>query len=133
MHSFLQKSGYIQVHTPVLTTNNCEELGDLFQVEPESYFEASSSTKDDHFFGFPAYLTVSGQLHAELLACGLGSVYTFGPTFRAEKSHTRRHLAEFWMLEPESCFLSNMEKLTEVGKSRINSEASSRNLPALHD
>ncbi|XP_065830350.1 asparaginyl-tRNA synthetase-like [Oscarella lobularis] len=111
LHAFLQESGYIQVHTPVLTTNDCEELGDLFQVEPQSYFEASSDRRS-HFFGTPVFLTGSGQLHAELLACGLGSVYTFGPTFRAEKSHTRRHLAEFWMLEPESCRLDSMENLT---------------------
>ncbi|XP_062513782.1 probable asparagine--tRNA ligase, mitochondrial isoform X2 [Corticium candelabrum] len=119
LHSFYQNEGYLWVHSPILTTNNCEELGDLFQVEPESYFQGTSSV-DEHtnsrvsFFGLPTYLTVSGQLHAEMLACGMTSVYTFGPTFRAEKSQTRRHLAEFWMFEAESCNYEIMEDLTQV-------------------
>jgi asparaginyl-tRNA synthetase len=120
LHTFYQDEGYIWVHTPVLTTNNCEELGDLFQIEPESYFqselcsEEGGTSKPTHYFGSPTYLTVSGQLHAEMMACGMTSVYTFGPTFRAEKSQTRRHLSEFWMFEAESCCFESVEDLTEI-------------------
>jgi asparaginyl-tRNA synthetase len=86
------------VHTPILTPSDCEGAGQLFQV-------ITTEDSDPHaFFGRPAYLTVSGQLEAEILTMGLGRVYTFGPTFRAEPSHTPRHLAEFWMIEPEMAF-----------------------------
>ena len=89
IHQFFAKQGFTNIHTPILTGNDCEGAGELFRVGPEG------------FFGKPAFLTVSGQLQAEIFACSMGRVYTFGPTFRAEKSHTQRHLAEFWMIEPE--------------------------------
>ncbi|BHH82740.1 asparagine--tRNA ligase [Desulforhopalus sp. 52FAK] len=99
VHQFFQEKGFAQVHTPIITTSDCEGAGEMFQV-------AATQEKDesDHFFGRPAGLTVSGQLQAEVYALALGDVYTFGPTFRAENSNTSRHLAEFWMIEPEMAF-----------------------------
>jgi len=98
VHRFFQDRGFIQVHTPIITTSDCEGAGEMFQVVSQA------ATAGEHFFGKPAGLTVSGQLQAEVYALALGDVYTFGPTFRAEKSHTSRHLAEFWMIEPEMAF-----------------------------
>ena len=98
VHRFFQERGFAQVHTPIITTSDCEGAGEMFQIA------AASAGKDDHFFGRPAGLTVSGQLQAEVYAMALGDVYTFGPTFRAENSNTSRHLAEFWMIEPEMAF-----------------------------
>ncbi len=99
VHNFFQERGFCQVHTPIITTSDCEGAGEMFQV---------SATRErggeEHFFGRPAGLTVSGQLQAEVYAAALGDVYTFGPTFRAENSNTSRHLAEFWMIEPEMAF-----------------------------
>ncbi len=95
VHQFFQERDFVQVHTPIITTSDCEGAGEMFQV---------TAGKDGHFFGRPAGLTVSGQLQAEVYAMALGDVYTFGPTFRAEKSNTSRHLAEFWMIEPEMAF-----------------------------
>jgi len=94
IHDFFAKRGFVSLHTPILTGSDCEGAGELFKV---------SATEAD-FFGKPAYLTVSGQLSAEPFALALGDVYTFGPTFRAEKSDTPRHAAEFWMVEPEMAF-----------------------------
>jgi asparaginyl-tRNA synthetase len=127
VQAHLQSQGYLWVHTPILTSNDCEGAGELFQVMPASELEderkkrsangvasstsASSSSSSSlsspspssssAFFPRPTYLTVSGQLHAEAFATAVSKVYTFGPTFRAENSNTPRHLAEFWMLEPE--------------------------------
>jgi len=98
VHRFFQERGFVQVHTPIVTTSDCEGAGEMFQISP---FGPGAG---EHFFGKPAGLTVSGQLQAEVYAMSLGDVYTFGPTFRAEKSHTSRHLAEFWMIEPEMAF-----------------------------
>lgn len=94
-HMFFQEKGFIHLHTPILTPLDCEGAGELFEV--------SNKEKKD-FFDKPAYLTVSGQLNAEIAALAMSDVYTFGPTFRAENSHTPRHLAEFWMIEPEMAF-----------------------------
>jgi asparaginyl-tRNA synthetase len=106
VHSFFQGKGFHQVHTPIITTSDCEGAGEMFKVTTEK--DAKSSTEDktslDEFFGKSAGLTVSGQLQAEVFAQALGDVYTFGPTFRAENSNTSRHLSEFWMLEPEMAF-----------------------------
>jgi asparaginyl-tRNA synthetase len=99
IHNFFQERGFIQVHTPIITTSDCEGAGEMFQLSP--FVHGGSS---QHFFGKPAGLTVSGQLQAEVYAMALGDVYTFGPTFRAEQSNTSRHLAEFWMIEPEMAF-----------------------------
>jgi asparaginyl-tRNA synthetase len=93
VHEYFQRQGFILVHTPIITSSDCEGAGDLFQLQ--------SSTNGSHFFQVPTYLTVSGQLHAETIACGMSKVYTFGPTFRAENSHTRKHLSEFYMIEAE--------------------------------
>ena len=99
VHRFFQERGFVQVHTPIITTSDCEGAGEMFQIAA-----TGAAGKGDHFFGRPAGLTVSGQLQAEVYALALGDVYTFGPTFRAENSNTSRHLAEFWMIEPEMAF-----------------------------
>jgi asparaginyl-tRNA synthetase len=113
VHQFFQERGFVQVHTPIITTSDCEGAGEMFQVT------TGKQGKEDHFFGRPAGLTVSGQLQAEVYALALGDVYTFGPTFRAEKSNTSRHLAEFWMIEPEMAFCDlqgNMQLAEEMLK-----------------
>lgn len=135
IHEFFQERGFLYVHTPIITTSDCEGAGQLFQVttldlarlallrspesrvkhpEPESSVPATTSAAlnplastldySQDFFGKKAGLTVSGQLEAEIFACAVGDVYTFGPTFRAENSNTTRHLSEFWMIEPEMPF-----------------------------
>ena len=108
-HSFFQSKGFLYVQTPIVTASDCEGAGEQFLVTtldmnklPKHSDGTVDYTKD--FFQKPAYLTVSGQLNAETLACALSDVYTFGPTFRAENSNTSRHLAEFWMIEPEMAF-----------------------------
>ena len=99
VHQFFHEKGFFQVHTPIITTSDCEGAGEMFQVTTPN-----EKGKEEHFFGRAAGLTVSGQLQAEVYALSLGDVYTFGPTFRAENSNTSRHLAEFWMIEPEMPF-----------------------------
>lgn len=108
-HLFFQERGFLYVQTPIITASDCEGGGQQFLVTtlnldklPKHSDGSTNFTQD--FFHKPAYLTVSGQLNAETLACALGNVYTFGPTFRAENSNTPRHLAEFWMIEPEMAF-----------------------------
>ena len=109
-HAFYQERGFVYVHTPIVTASDCEGAGEMFGVSTLLKSDAKNGAAlaaksfDDDFFGRPAFLTVSGQLNAEIYACALGKVYTFGPTFRAENSHTTRHLAEFWMIEPEIAF-----------------------------
>jgi asparaginyl-tRNA synthetase len=113
VQQFFQERDFVQVHTPIITTSDCEGAGEMFQVR------ASGEKKDKPFFGMQAGLTVSGQLQAEVYAQALGQVYTFGPTFRAENSNTSRHLAEFWMIEPEMAFCDlacNMELATDLLK-----------------
>ncbi|NGX46421.1 MAG: Asparagine--tRNA ligase [Chlamydiae bacterium] len=108
-HRFFQDRGFFHLHSPIITLSDCEGGGQLFQV---STLDNASPPRNelgnvDHtldFFGKESYLSVSGQLNAEIYACALSDVYTFGPTFRAENSHTSRHLAEFWMIEPEMAF-----------------------------
>jgi len=108
IHDFFQSRGFLYIHTPIITTSDCEGAGALFQVTtldlPRLSREQAELDYSDDFFGKPAYLTVSGQLEAEVFACAVGPCYTFGPTFRAEKSYTTRHLSEFWMIEPEMPF-----------------------------
>lgn len=108
-HLFYQERGFLYLHTPIITASDCEGAGKMFQVTtlpldkvPRQPTGGIDFSKD--FFEKPAYLTVSGQLNAEVYACALCDVYTFGPTFRAENSNTSRHLAEFWMIEPEMAF-----------------------------
>ena len=105
VHRFFHEQGFLQVHTPVITTSDCEGAGEMFTVtalEPAALQGTEPCAAD--FFGRRAGLTVSGQLQAEIFALSHGRVYTFGPTFRAENSNTSRHLAEFWMVEPEMAF-----------------------------
>jgi asparaginyl-tRNA synthetase len=110
VHSYFQENGFNYVHTPIITGSDAEGAGEMFQV---SSFEANKAPLDENgkidytqdFFGKQTNLTVSGQLEAETYAMALGKVYTFGPTFRAENSNTTRHLAEFWMIEPEVAFM----------------------------
>ena len=96
VHRFFQERGFVWLHTPIITTSDAEGAGSMFRV--------TAPGSDAEFFGRPAFLTVSGQLEAEIGALALSNVYTFGPTFRAENSNTSRHLAEFWMIEPEMAF-----------------------------
>lgn len=109
-HRFFQDRGFYYFNAPIITASDCEGAGEMFQVTtldleniPKDKLTGKVDFSKD-FFGRPANLTVSGQLEAETYACALGSVYTFGPTFRAENSNTTRHLAEFWMIEPEFAF-----------------------------
>ena len=116
VHEFFQNRGFLYVHTPIITAADCEGAGEMFQVTT-AISKAEKEAKDmeidpatgkfdytSDFFKKPAFLTVSGQLSVENYACALSDVYTFGPTFRAEDSHTTRHLSEFWMIEPEIAF-----------------------------
>ncbi len=110
IHTYFHEHGYFYFHTPLITASDCEGAGQMFQVTTKNLYdlkkdEQGSIIYDDDFFGKQASLTVSGQLEGELGATALGAIYTFGPTFRAENSNTPRHLAEFWMVEPEVCFI----------------------------
>ncbi len=119
VHLFFQERGFLQVHTPVITTSDCEGAGEMFQVVAGEAAGAGGPAAGEEFFGRKAGLTVSGQLQAEVYALAFGNVFTFGPTFRAENSHTSRHLAEFWMLEPEMAFCDlrcNMQLAEEMLK-----------------
>ncbi len=108
-HQFFQSRGFLYVQTPIITGSDCEGAGQMFQVttlnmtNPPKNPEGKLDYNQD-FFGRPTFLTVSGQLNGEIYACALADIYTFGPTFRAENSNTSRHLAEFWMIEPEMAF-----------------------------
>uniref|UniRef100_A0A3B3VQ88 asparagine--tRNA ligase n=1 Tax=Poecilia latipinna TaxID=48699 RepID=A0A3B3VQ88_9TELE len=110
IHSYFKNNGFVQIHTPIITSNDCEGAGELFQVEPSG----PATVDDESFFSVPAFLTVSGQLHLEVMAGAFSRVYTFGPTFRAENSQSRRHLAEFFMVEAEISFTESLEDLTKV-------------------
>jgi asparaginyl-tRNA synthetase len=108
IHSFFQERGFLYIQTPIITASDCEGAGQMFQVttlplENPPLVDGAIDYSQD-FFGKKTSLTVSGQLESEIFACALGDVYTFGPTFRAEHSLTSRHLAEFWMIEPEMAF-----------------------------
>jgi asparaginyl-tRNA synthetase len=120
IHSFFQERDFLYVQTPIITTSDCEGAGQMFGVttlnlqQPARTMDGKVDWQQD-FFGKPAYLTVSGQLEGEIFALAFSKVYTFGPTFRAENSNTPRHLAEFWMIEPEMAFyeLSDNMQLAE--------------------
>jgi asparaginyl-tRNA synthetase len=109
IHQFFQERGFLWIHTPIISASDCEGAGEMFSVtsfnlKDVPLTEAKEVDYSKDFFGKPAYLTVSGQLEAEVMAMAFSNVYTFGPTFRAENSNTSRHLAEFWMVEPEMAF-----------------------------
>ncbi len=123
VHQFFQEKDFLYVHTPLITANDCEGAGELFRVSsldlknPPMNDGEIDFSKD--FFARPTFLTVSGQLEIEAFACALSNVYTFGPTFRAENSHTSRHASEFWMIEPEMAFCDldgNMDLAEEFVK-----------------
>jgi asparaginyl-tRNA synthetase len=133
IHNFFQENGFFYIHAPIITASDCEGAGEMFRV---TTIDPAKPPKTDNpawgnvdyardFFHRPAYLTVSGQLNAEIFACSMGKVYTFGPTFRAENSNTSRHLAEFWMVEPEMAFfeLTDNMRLAEAFLKRIFSDA----------
>jgi asparaginyl-tRNA synthetase len=116
IHDFFQEEGFLYIHTPIITASDCEGAGEMFQVTTLDLNELPKQQgRIDYaldFFDRPTYLTVSGQLEAEIFACALGKAYTFGPTFRAENSNTSRHLAEFWMVEPEMAFCELADNMT---------------------
>lgn len=109
VHKFFHEKGFVYMHTPIITTSDAEGAGEMFKVTTLPFDDTPRNEKAEvdfkqDFFGRPTNLTVSGQLEGELAATALGEIYTFGPTFRAENSNTARHLAEFWMIEPEMAF-----------------------------
>ena len=110
IHKYFHDNGFFYFHTPLITASDCEGAGQMFQVTTKNLYDLKKDEEgkivyDDDFFGKQTSLTVSGQLEGELGATALGAIYTFGPTFRAENSNTPRHLAEFWMVEPEVAFI----------------------------
>ena len=110
IHQYFHEHGFFYFHTPLITASDCEGAGQMFQVTTKNLYDLKKDEEgkiiyDDDFFGKQTSLTVSGQLEGELGATALGAIYTFGPTFRAENSNTPRHLAEFWMIEPEVAFI----------------------------
>ena len=114
IHTYFHEHGFFYFHTPLITASDCEGAGNMFQVTTKNLYDLKKDENgkiiyDDDFFGEQTSLTVSGQLEGELGATALGAIYTFGPTFRAENSNTPRHLAEFWMIEPEVAFLDQEE------------------------
>lgn len=124
VHKFFNDKGFVYIHTPIITASDAEGAGEMFRVStldpsnPPRNQDGTINYKED-FFGKPTNLTVSGQLEGELAAMAFGDIYTFGPTFRAENSNTARHLAEFWMIEPEMAFYDlndNMDLAEELLK-----------------
>ncbi len=118
IHTYFHKHGYYYFHTPLITASDCEGAGQMFQVTTKNLYDLKKNADgkidySDDFFGKQTSLTVSGQLEGELGATALGAIYTFGPTFRAENSNTPRHLAEFWMIEPEVAFI-DLEELEDI-------------------
>ncbi|KGN83124.1 asparaginyl-tRNA synthetase [Porphyromonadaceae bacterium COT-184 OH4590] len=116
IHTFFHQRGFFYFHTPIITASDCEGAGQMFQVTTQNLYELKKDKNGSidysaDFFGSPTALTVSGQLEGELGAMALGAIYTFGPTFRAENSNTPRHLAEFWMIEPEVAFIDIAENM----------------------
>lgn len=118
IHQYFHEHGFFYFHTPIITASDCEGAGEMFQVTTKNLYDLQKDEDgkiiyDDDFFGKMTSLTVSGQLEGELGATALGQIYTFGPTFRAENSNTPRHLAEFWMIEPEVAFI-DLEDLIDL-------------------
>jgi len=114
IHSVLYKNGFHWIHTPIITASDCEGAGDMFAVATQGQF----GLHNESFFDAPAHLTVSGQLEVEAFACAMLKVYTFGPTFRAENSNTKRHASEFWMVEPEAAF-SSVKEVMDLAENLI--------------
>ena len=124
VHQFFRQRGFHHLHAPIITGSDCEGAGEMFRVTTLPFLPPAGAPDRpdvaDDFFGKEANLTVSGQLEAELFACALGNVYTFGPTFRAENSNTPRHAAEFWMIEPEMAF-ADLEDDMDLGEDLVKS------------
>ncbi len=119
IHKFLHDEGFVYVHTPIVTSSDCEGAGELFTVTSfDIYNKKETFVAKNDFFGKGAFLTPSGQLNAEAFALAFGKVYTFGPTFRAENSNTTRHASEFWMMEPEIAF-SDLDDVMELQEKLI--------------
>ena len=121
IHSFFQLNNYVYIHTPLLTASDCEGAGEVFKVTTIGYSDKYKSEEEyyaDDFFGRKAGLSVSGQLEGEVAAMAMGKIYTFGPSFRAEKSNTQRHVAEFWHVEPEIAF-AELDDVIEVAEAMI--------------
>ena len=121
IHSFFQQNNYVYIHTPLLTASDCEGAGEVFKVTTIGYSDKYKSEEEyyaDDFFGRKAGLSVSGQLEGEVAAMAMGKIYTFGPSFRAEKSNTQRHVAEFWHVEPEIAF-AELDVIIEVAEAMI--------------
>lgn len=121
IHKYFHSHGYKYMHTPILTGSDCEGAGEMFRVTTQPW-KTDCKTEEEYyagdFFGAKAGLTVSGQLEGEIAAMGLGKIYTFGPTFRAEHSNTTRHAAEFWQIEPEVCF-ADLHDIIEIAEDFI--------------
>ncbi|MBE6827114.1 MAG: asparagine--tRNA ligase [Ruminococcaceae bacterium] len=121
IHRFFQEKGYVYINTPLITASDCEGAGEMFQVTTIGYSDKYDNADDyyrDDFFGKKAALSVSGQLEGEVAAMGLGKIYTFGPSFRAENSNTQRHVAEFWHIEPEVAF-AELDDVIELAEEMI--------------
>ncbi len=121
IHRYFQQRGYVYIHTPLITGSDCEGAGEMFKVTTIGYSEKyknSDEYYDDDFFGKKAGLSVSGQLEGEVAAMAFGKIYTFGPSFRAEKSNTPRHVAEFWHVEPEVAF-AELGDIIEIAEEMI--------------
>lgn len=118
LHDFFQQEGFFKTNPPIITASDCEGAGELFQIESKSLLDSGESKKEP-FFGKNAYLTVSTQLHLEVLSAALGKVWTLSPTFRAEASDTNRHLSEFWMLEAEMPYVENLQQVTKLTEQMI--------------
>ncbi len=122
-HNFFNERGYFNIHTPILTAMDGEGAGEMFRVSTLDPKQLPLDDKGDidwskDYFGKEAFLAVTGQLEGESFACGMGKIYTFGPTFRSENSHTARHLSEFWMIEPEVSF-ADLDDVAELGADYI--------------
>lgn len=123
IHGYFHRNGYKYLHAPIITGSDCEGAGEMFRVTTKEW-DAKDKTEEEYyatdFFGKKAGLTVSAQLEGEMAAMGLGRIYTFGPTFRAEHSNTTRHAAEFWQIEPEVCF-ADIDDIIEIAEDFIKS------------
>lgn len=123
VHQFFHQRGYFWIHTPIITASDCEGAGELFRVSTLDLLNLPKTAQGDvdfskDFFGRETFLTVSGQLNVEAYCLAMSKVYTFGPTFRAENSNTSRHLAEFWMIEPELAF-ANLDDMCELSQALL--------------
>ena len=119
LHEFLHQNDFVYVHTPIITSNDAEGAGESFRLAPVLPRSADRGTQNIEFFNKPSYLTVSSQLHLEVLSNAVARVWTLSPCFRAERSQTSRHLAEFWMLEAEWSFVRSVNDLCDVAEASI--------------